>query len=145
MRPGELLPPRTARRPGALLLIACLAPLACADTVRPVLGGLRIGTESNSFQMPVMENEDVPFEYPRDAWRAGVGGETVLKIHIAADGTVDSVSVHATSGHPSLDSAAVVGARKLRYRPALHGDEAVGVWAKLPVRYPMPAGATATP
>lgn len=134
---------RRARKldgPTALVAILVSWPflVGCADTVRPVLGGLKLGTTSNSFQMPVMENERAPFQYPRDAWKAGVGGETLLKIHIAADGGVDSVRVHATSGHPSLDSAAVEGARRLRYRPARHGGEPVGVWATLPVRYPMP-------
>lgn len=118
--------------------LACLLVGGCAESVRPVLGGLRIGAASTSLEMPVMENEKAPFDYPRDAWRAGVGGETLLKIHIAADGVVDSVRVKETSGHASLDSAAIAGARRLRYRPARHAGEAIGVWATLPVRYPMP-------
>lgn len=136
--PGAPSDPGRGRRTAGTAL-ACVLLVACADTVRPVLGGLKIGTASSSFQMPVMANDKPPFEYPRDAWKAGVGGETVLKIHIAADGGVDSVRVHASSGHASLDSAALAGARKLRYRPARHGDEPVDVWATLPVRYPMPA------
>lgn len=130
------MPP--ARAAGVAVVLGWALLGGCADTVRPVLGGLKIGTASNAFQMPMMENERAPFEYPRDAWKAGIGGETLLKIHIAANGTVDSVRVDASSGHAGLDSAAVAGARKLRYRPARHGGEPVGVWATLPVRYPMP-------
>lgn len=117
----------------------------CAESARPVLGGLKIGAASTSLEMPVMENQKAPFDYPRDAWRAGVGGETLLQIHIAADGTVDSVRVKKTSGHGSLDSAAVEGARRLRYHPARHEGEPIGVWATLPVRYPMPAPAGRSP
>lgn len=117
----------------------------CAESARPVLGGLKIGAASTSLEMPVMENEKAPFDYPRDAWQAGVGGETLLQIHIAADGLVDSVRVKKTSGHGSLDSAAVEGARRLRYRPARHEGEPIGVWATLPVRYPMPAPAGRSP
>lgn len=130
--------------PGVLLLMAALG-LGCAETVRPVLGSLRIGSAPTSFQLPSMLNERPPFEYPRDAWREGVGGETLLRIHIAADGAVDSVRVERSSGHRSLDSAAVAGARKLRYRPARHGGEPVDVWAVLPIRYPLPAAAQRDP
>lgn len=127
---------RTVARTPLLLLLLPL--LGCADQVRPVLGGLRIGAAAEPFHMPVLLNEELPFRYPRDAWEAGVGGETVLRIHIASSGIVDSVQVARSSGHAGLDSAAVVGARRLRYRPARHGEEAVGVWGTLPVRYPMP-------
>ena len=119
-------------------LLLLLPLVGCADQVRPVLGGLRIGTSAEPFHMPVLLNEELPFRYPRDAWEAGVGGETVLRIHIASSGAVDSVAVSRSSGHPGLDSAAVEGARQLRYRPARHGEEPVGVWGTLPVRYPMP-------
>lgn len=130
--------PAAAARSGTAAL-ACLLLLGCSEAVRPVLGGLKIGGASTSFQMPVMENERPPFDYPRAAWRDRIGGETVLKIHIAADGAVDSVHVHRSSGHRGLDSAAVAGARRLRYRPALQEGEPVGVWATLPVHYPMPS------
>lgn len=125
----------------AALLLVLPAAVACADTVRPALGGLKLGSSAGSFHVPVMLNERPPFEYPRSAWREGVGGETRLRIHIARDGTVDSAYVLASSGHPALDSAAVAGARQLRYRPARQGGDTVAVWAVLPVRYPMPARA----
>lgn len=127
----------------ATLLAVAPALGACADTVRPGLGGLRIGMEGSSFQVPVMVNERPPFDYPPSAWREGIGGETRLRIHISRSGAVDSAYVVRSSGHPSLDSAALAGARELRYRPARQGGEEVAVWAVLPVRYPMPARATA--
>lgn len=125
----------------ALTVAAINVSLGCADTVRPVLGGLRIGVQPVTLQLPVIENEQLPFEYPRDAWKEGVGGETLLRIHITAIGTVDSVRVEQPSGQRSLDSAAVEGARRLRYRPALRGGKPMDVWATLPVRYPMPVKA----
>lgn len=102
------------------------------------MGGLKIGMSGTSFHMPVPENERHPFEYPREAWSAGVGGETKLRIHITRRGVVDSAYVLRSSGHAQLDSAALAGVRKLRYRPARQGEDPVGVWAILPVRYPMP-------
>lgn len=135
--------PHRGRRSLACALLA-LALGGCADTIRPALGGLKIGAASGPFHMPVLENEELPFEYPRDAWERGVGGETILKIHIATTGWVDTVRVAKTSGDAVLDSAAVAGARLLRYRPARQGDEPVAVWGYLPVRYPMPERADGT-
>jgi len=123
-------------RAWALLLLLLLA--GCADTVSPVLGGLHLGVRSGAFRVPVMQNAEPPFDYPGQAWKARIGGETRLRIHIATDGTVDSAYVVTTSGYPVLDSAALAGARRLRYRPARQGDRPVAVWAVLPVRYPLP-------
>ena len=133
--------------PARVALGLALLSLGCADTVRPVLGGLRIGGAGGPFRMPVLENEELPFGYPADAWAQGIGGETVLRIHISERGAVDSVRIVQSSGHSSLDSAAVAGALKLRYRPARQGDDEVGVWGTLPVRYPMPekAGGSGKP
>lgn len=118
-----------------------LASVGCSEAVRPVLGGLKIGAAAGPFHMPVLDSEKLPFQYPTEAWERGVGGETLLRIHITASGRVDSVRVARSSGQTSLDSAAVTGARLLRYRPARHGEEPVAVWGYLPVRYPMPEGA----
>lgn len=133
------------RTPNAGVKLAAVCAVAgavslggCADTVRPVLGGLKIGSANQPFYMPVMENEEMPFDYPKSAWDEGVGGETVLKIHISSSGAVDSARVLESSGHPGLDSAAVAGALQLRYRPARQGEDPVAVWGVLPVRYPMP-------
>lgn len=129
---------RRARGAPLLLLGLGLATMGCSEAVRPVLGGLKIGAAAGPFHMPVLDSDELPFQYPADAWERGVGGETLLKIHIGASGWVDSVYIARSSGHYSLDSAAVAGARLLHYRPARHGDEAVAVWGYLPVRYPMP-------
>ena len=123
----------------AICAAIALSTTGCADTIKPVLGGLVIGERGSAFHMPTLLNEQLPFEYPQDAWASRVGGETVLRIRISTEGIVDSVEIAHTSGNRSLDSASVAGARELRYRPARQGDRPVPVWAKLPVRYPMPA------
>lgn len=134
MSPG----PRPGRRLGGLALLTLAATWACADTVRPVAGRLRLGVRARSFRVPVPQNESSPFRYPRSAWERGVGGECRLRIHIGRGGSVDSAYVLESSGHAALDSAALAGARRLRYRPAMQGGETVAVWAVLPVRFPMP-------
>lgn len=117
--------------------------LGCAEAVRPVLGGLKIGPGvEGPFVMPMLINDRPPFAYPQDAWERGVGGETTLRIHISSAGFVDSVLVAKSSGDAVLDSASVAGALLMQYRPARHGDSPVAVWAYLPVRYPMPEAGT---
>lgn len=134
MREGAVASPGVG-----LALAAALSLVACADTVRPVLGGLKIGpAASGPFTYPMLLGEQPAFEYPEDAWARGVGGETLLKIHISTIGHVDSVYVARSSGDEALDSAAVAGARRLRYRPARQGEDPVAVWGLLPVQYPMP-------
>lgn len=132
------------RETSLLALLIAGASLGCAEQVRPVLGGLKIGPAAEGpFVVPELMGEEVPFEYPYDAWQRGVGGEVILRLHIASSGFVDTVAVAKSSGDRVLDSASVAAARLLRYRPARQGDEAVSVWAYLPVRYPMPEPAKA--
>ncbi len=134
MSPGR----RVGLAPLAALLASAPLLAGCADTMTPVVGGLRVGVSGGSFHVPVLRNERLPFRYPAEAWRERVGGETRLRIHIDREGRVDSAYVVKSSGHPALDSAALAGARDLRYRPARRGEDPVAVWAVLPVRYPMP-------
>ena len=130
---------RTGRRSGtAALLAAAVSVVGCAESISPMPGALQVGARGEAFRVPALENEALPFRYPDRAWRAGVGGEVRLRIHIDPTGAVDSAYVLESAGHPALDSAALADARRLRYRPARRGTEAVDVWAILPVRYPMP-------
>ncbi len=125
---------------GAAVAAALILPAAgCGETLQPLLGGLEVARRGGvAFQMPVMANPSPPFRYPREALESGVGGEAVVRIHITAAGRVDSVELRRSTGHALLDSAAVAGARRLRYRPARRGADSVAVWARLPVRFPMP-------
>jgi periplasmic protein TonB len=76
-----------------------------------------------------------PFHYPEELWDAGVEGETLLRLFVTEGGAVDSVEVERTSGYESFDSAAVRGARELRFEPGLRGDTPVGTWVLLPVQF----------
>lgn len=127
---------RTAPLP-ALVFLFALAGTGCADTPRAV-GGLQLGVDDAPLRPPVRIDEERAFEYPPDAWEDGVGGTTMLRLLISRRGTVDSVVVIGSSGHPSLDSAALANARRLRYTPAAQGGTPVEVWGRLPVVFPVP-------
>ncbi|MGD2152569.1 MAG: energy transducer TonB [Gemmatimonadales bacterium] len=85
--------------------------------------------------LPTLQSRELPFRYPVRLWRDGVEGEVLLRIHVTALGTVDSVELAQSSGHAALDSIALHGALQLRYDPATEGEQPVAVWATLPVRF----------
>lgn len=123
-------------RTGIAVLWAA-ASLGCADTPRAA-GGLQLGVDDAPLRPPTRIDEGAAFEYPADAWDEGVGGTTVLKLLISKRGTVESAVVVESSGHPSLDSAALANVTRLRYRPAAQGGAPVEVWGRLPVIFPVP-------
>jgi TonB family protein len=86
-------------------------------------------------RLPTLQRGEMPFRYPLALWREGVEGEVLLRVHVTALGTVDSVQLEQSSGHAGLDSIALLGARRLRYEPATEGEQPVAVWATLPVRF----------
>lgn len=103
---------------------ALLALVACAEPVPDI---------------PPRQLEASPFHYPEDLWDAEVEGETILRLMVTREGGVDSVRVERSSGYPAFDSAAVSGARDLRFEPARRGDETIPVWVLLPVEFELPA------
>ena len=86
-------------------------------------------------ELPVAVDQPSPFVYPEELWDRNVEGQAVVMVHVTMEGTVDSVYVRSTSGYEAMDSAAVTGARELRFRPGRRGEDAVDVWVRLPVRF----------
>ena len=76
-----------------------------------------------------------PVEYPADMWDRDVEGSTLVRVLVSEGGGVDSAVVAESSGYPSLDSAAVTGARAMRFAPALKGGEPLRVWTRVPVHF----------
>lgn len=86
---------------------------------------------------------DVPIEYPIELWDQDVEGETLVRVLVTDQGGVDSVEVVESSGHPAFDSAAIEGARQLRFQPARRNGKRIEVWARVPVHFskkPRPGG-----
>jgi TonB family protein len=116
------------------LVLATLAVGYAAAGERLGLGAL-LGRFGSNQRLPALRSTQLPFRYPVRLWRAGVEGEVLLRIHITAAGTVDSVELERSSGHAELDSIALHGATGLVYHPALQGDDSVATWAVLPIRF----------
>jgi TonB family protein len=75
-------------------------------------------------------------EYPLAARRAGVGGRTMIRFQITAEGRVDPASVRALWA--SRDDMARAGEKVvqvMRFRPAKQNGVPVAVWVTVPVTF----------
>jgi len=110
---------------------------------RPALAALALSSAvlssacggDQQIEQPTPLYGDVPIEYPLALWDQDIEGETLLRVRVTDQGGVDSVEVLESSGHPTFDSAAVAGARKLRFRPARKEGKRIEVWAEVPVSF----------
>lgn len=93
------------------------------------------GGEGGEVQLPEPMPDPSPIRYPLALWDEGVQGETELMIHVNELGDVDSVMVSRGSGRSEFDSAAVRGARQLRFTPGRRGERHVAMWTRVPIRF----------
>jgi TonB family protein len=92
--------------------------------------------------MPRMLNTTSPFVYPRGPFDARVKGDVLLRLWIDTSGMPvrDSTVVQEHAAQPAFDSAALAGAARLRFSPAMQHGTPVPVSVLLPVQFRRPAG-----
>jgi TonB family protein len=97
-------------------------------------------TGSPADQPPVAINPVTPMVYPPALLEQGIEGRVLLRLFVDARGTLipDSTRVAESSGYPALDSAAISGARELRFSPALRNGRAVSAPFLQPVHFRHP-------
>ena len=108
---------------------------AAAAFATPVLLLLAACADDTEIEQPTPLFGEVPIEYPLELWDQDMEGSTILRVRVNDVGVVDSVEIAQTSGHARFDSAAVAGARDLRFTPARKGGERITVWAEVPVTF----------
>jgi TonB family protein len=91
--------------------------------------------EEAEIEQPTPLYGEVPIDYPLHMWDQDKEGETILRVRVTDVGAVDSIEVLQSSGFGAFDSAAVSGARSLRFTPARRGGERIAVWAEVPVYF----------
>lgn len=74
-------------------------------------------------------------EYPAILRDAGIGGTVLIHFFIDEEGAVQRTLVAETSGHVSLDEAALRVAGVARFTPALNLDKVVPVWIRIPITF----------
>ena len=123
---------------------AALASAACVDddTVRGIASTIQFGA-TRPDEMPVMLNTELPFRYPPALYAQKVQGNVELRIFVDSTGVVrpESTQVQTSSGFGALDSAAVLGARELRFVPAKKEGVPMAVAVVFPVYFRHPEAA----
>lgn len=74
-------------------------------------------------------------EYPPLLRDAGIGGTVVIYLFIDEEGIVQNTKVNQSSGHTSLDEAALRVGNVMRFSPAMNRDKKVPVWVSLPITF----------
>jgi len=109
---------------------------ACTRSVVGValLAAISCGGEGE-IEQPTPLYTQIPIEYPIQLWDQDMEGETLLRVRVSDVGAVEEVEIMESSGYAAFDSAAVSGARDLRFAPARQDGERIEVWAKVPVHF----------
>ncbi len=84
---------------------------------------------------PPKPRKSIRPEYPRGARQRGEQGDVVVEIRVSDRGSVDNVSVVASSGFPELDEAALRAAKAARFAPARSGKTPVSSTARLTLTF----------
>jgi periplasmic protein TonB len=136
-------------------LICCVAlALAACVTQEDAKKAIDALSESKSTmpdQLPVMQNQKVPFHYPDALVASAARDSVVLRIFIDSLGAVrpESTRVERPSRYPAMDTAALTGARDLVFTPARRQGHPMAVSIKLPVEFnpppPLPTVPAAKP
>ncbi|WP_235993725.1 energy transducer TonB [Paraburkholderia solitsugae] len=76
-----------------------------------------------------------PPTYPGVAQQHGWQGTVRLRVHVLASGRPDHVELASSSGHESLDDAALEAVTNWRFAPARRGDQAIDGWVQVPIEF----------
>lgn len=134
--------PLLAGRRAALVLLACTlgAATACMsrEDARDAVEAIQPGGPPDEY--PVLQNPELPFRYPPGLYDQKVQANVTLRLFIDSVGRVlpESTRVEEPSGHRQLDSAAVTGARALRFAPARRDGRPLAVSALFPIYFRHP-------
>ena len=79
--------------------------------------------------------QNPPPQYPASAMQRGLQGVVLLRALIEKEGEAAEVLIEKSSGHTSLDEAALKAVKKWKFTPGHVGAVTVSSWIKIPVRF----------
>lgn len=89
---------------------------------------------ASAFQAPEVRQSRQP-AYPELSRRLREQGQVWLRLGIGRDGTVQTVGLERSSGHPRLDQSAMMAVRSWLFSPAQQDGQAVPAEALVPVTF----------
>jgi TonB family protein len=131
---------RRASRLVVFALAGCTAACGERSVGTVALGEHQPTVESTADQPPVAINPVTPMSYPPALLEQGIEGRVLLRLFVDAQGKLmpDSTRLAESSGYPALDSAALNGARELRFSPALRNGRPIAAPFLQPVHFRHP-------
>ena len=126
---------------GDIRVAMVLAAVACGGDQPPERTATAVAPPD--LEPPVAVNADAPVSYPPALFDQRIEGDVLLRLFVDSTGAVvpESTRVMETSGYPALDSAALAGARELRYAPAKRRGIPVATSFVQPIQFRHPQGA----
>lgn len=109
-------------------------PMPLPETQTPQAPTTPSATAGAPSDVPMPISSPAP-RYPPEAFRRGESGTVVLRIHVAADGSVQAIDLVESSRSRLLDRAAVEAVRRWRFRPAQRDGQAVEGSVQVPIRF----------
>ncbi|OLC72977.1 MAG: hypothetical protein AUH78_14985 [Gemmatimonadetes bacterium 13_1_40CM_4_69_8] len=136
------------RRWLALAGVAGLTAAGCGTPAPPADQAEASPAAPPDQEPPVPLNPDSPIQYPPRLYDQKVEGDVVLRLFVDSMGRLvaESSKVAESSGYSALDSAALSGAKKLRFAPARRRGLAVATAFLQPIEFrrPTAGGAAGT-
>lgn len=98
-------------------------------TPRAAAAPRTVSASQLGFLVPPSQN------YPARARRAGEQGSVMVRVFVDVAGRPAQVSLEKSSGHPTLDEAALSAVRASQFRPYSEGGVPKTVWVLVPMNY----------
>jgi TonB family protein len=140
-RPDALyIPDMSAPRRSLALLCSVVLGTAACDKVSETVARLRGPDTSPPDSLPELLNDSLPFDYPPGLYLQLIDDSVTLRLHISEFGepVPESIRVERGAKYAQFDSAALTGARELRFRPARRKGRAIPYTVLFPIQFKVP-------
>ena len=129
----------------ALAGLLAVGPPACRQAPPAEQSGSGAPGVPPDQEPPVALNADSPIQYPPRLYDQKVEGDVMLRLFVDSAGRLvpESSRVAESSNYPALDSAALSGARRLRFAPARRHGLSIATAFLQPVEFRHPQAGSA--
>jgi len=80
-------------------------------------------------------SDNPPPQYPIIARKRGYQGTVIFDVFIDKNDRVADIKVFSSSGYAVLDKAARTTVQDWLFEPGMKGEEKIGMWVRIPIRY----------